>query len=86
MKLKFFKDIAASLLVLLSAGCISEREIQQVVDVDDIRLHRLDGVRYLLGDEGRPVRVRERPAHPVVDHFDDGEAVLHAPRHLPMLA
>ena len=61
-----------------------EREIQQIVDVDDVRLHRPQHVSDPVGDERRPVRLLEGGAYPVIDDLDDGQSLVHTPVDLAM--
>src|SRR5438067_7771464 len=63
-----------------------EREIQQVVNVDDVRLHGTEHVRDAIGDERRSIRLLERRAYPVVHNLDDGKSVLYPPRDAAMPA
>ena len=56
-----------------------ERQVQQIVDVQHVRPHRIERVRQLFVDAGRTVRLLEGAKLPVVDDFDDGETVDRAP-------
>ena len=57
-------------------------QIEQVVDVNDVGLHRAQHVPQPVAHHRRPVRVFERSADPVVHDLDDRQAVLDSPHHL----
>ena len=63
-----------------------EREIEQVVDMDDVRLDRSQHLRDPIADKRWPIRVLERGADPVVHDLDDGELVMRPPGDLAMPA
>ena len=63
-----------------------EREIEQVVDMDDVRLNRSQHLRDPIADKRRPIRVLERGADPVVHDLDDGELVMRPPGDVAMPA
>ena len=56
-----------------------ERQVQQAVHVEQVRLHGVEYVRQLARDARRPVRVGQRVHPPVVDDLDDCQSVVHAP-------
>ena len=56
-----------------------EREVEQVVDVHDVRPHCMKHVLELFVDHRRPIGFFERPAPPVVDDLDHRQAVVHTP-------
>jgi len=63
-----------------------ERQIEQAVDVDDVRLHRSQHVRDPIADKRWPIGLLERRADPVVDDFDDREPLMRAPGDVAMPA
>ena len=63
-----------------------EREVEQVVDVDDVRLYRSQHLRDPIADKRRPICLLERGAYPVVDDLDDGEPLMRAPGDVAMPA
>ncbi len=55
-----------------------EAQVEQAVDVHHVGLRRAQHGIELRRQSGRPPGIRERP-FPVVDEFDDGQPLVHAP-------
>ena len=77
VKRRYHPDAAA----LRQVGQV-ERQVQETVDVNDVRLHRLEHLLDPGVDRIGPIRGVERSSLPVVSNLDDRQAIVHAPAQL----
>ena len=61
-----------------------EREIEEIVYVDDIGLDRVKHLSDAFTDQRRTIGVNNRPADPVVDELYDWKAAVQPPRDISM--